>query len=65
MYKYTMDWFMHFFYVSLMVDLLLNGCAVWLGVKAYNTHQIKAYKNFSLIYVICILSRILLAYLNT
>jgi hypothetical protein len=49
----------------LALDIVINVWALVLGLRAYNSHQISLYKNFSLLYGVCIISRIILAYLNT
>ena len=55
---------MNFFYGTLMIDIFLNSCAVMLGLWALSRHQVKAYKNFTTIYGLCILTRVILAYVN-
>lgn len=55
---------MNFFYGTLMIDIFLNSCAVMLGLWALSRNQVKAYKNFTTIYGLCILTRVILAYVN-
>ncbi len=64
-YKYHVEQVKHFFYLSLVFDICVNIIAMVLAVRAYATHQINAYKTFSVVYAISIVSRIILAYLNT
>eukprot|EP00347_Sterkiella_histriomuscorum_P003823 403362803 len=49
----------------ILFDFVLNMLNVIAGLKAYNSHQIKGYKTFSTIQGICILSRVLLANINS
>lgn len=53
------------FFAALLLDLVVNVLAIYLAIKAYHMHSIKMFKNYSTVYAVCIVSRIILAYLNT
>jgi hypothetical protein len=56
---------MHFFYATIFLDITLNTVAVFFGLRACRLHQVSSYKNFSVVYGVCIISRVILAYVNT
>jgi hypothetical protein len=53
------------FFTALLLDLVVNVIAIYLALKAYHMHSIKMFKSYSTVYAVCIVSRIILAYLNT
>ncbi len=61
---YNLATIMNFFYATLMTDIFLNSCGVMFGLWALARHQVKAYKNFTTIYGLCIFTRVILAYVN-
>mmetsp|Transcript_6809 Transcript_6809/g.5065 ORF Transcript_6809/g.5065 Transcript_6809/m.5065 type:complete len:179 (-) Transcript_6809:42-578(-) len=65
LYQYDMEKMRNFFAVSVGFDFVINSVAFALALKAYAHHQIKFYKYFSLLYAACIISRVMLSYLNS
>mmetsp|Transcript_2433 Transcript_2433/g.2384 ORF Transcript_2433/g.2384 Transcript_2433/m.2384 type:complete len:91 (-) Transcript_2433:58-330(-) len=55
----------NFFFSSIAFDFALNTVAMGIALKAYAHHQIRYYKYFSLLYAGCIISRVMLSYLNS